>query len=119
MPETLSAQGQATMTDYDTYGTGTHTASELVHLVTGHLDVVFAEHESDYRGVDHLAQGAYGRIEIQPNAIPDDDGQDDLYAPEHPAVRALLLTNTPTPEPTLHTRLGTIQGLVHLSHESC
>ena len=64
-------------------------------------------------------RGAYVRIEIQPNAIPDDDGQDDLYAPEHPAVRALLLTNTPTPEPTLHTRLGTIQGLVHLSHESC
>ena len=45
------------MTDYDTYGTGTHTASELVHLVTGHLDVVFAEHESDYRGVYHLAPG--------------------------------------------------------------
>ncbi|WP_369263506.1 hypothetical protein [Streptomyces sp. R35] len=78
------------MTDYDTYGTSTHTASELVHLVTGRLDVVFTERESDYRGVYHLAQGTYGRIEIQPNAIPGDDGQDDLYTPQHPAVRGPL-----------------------------
>lgn len=103
------------MTDYDT---STHTVSELVRLVTGHLDVVFTERESGYRGVYHLAQGAYGRIEIQPNVIPGDDGQDDLYTPEHPAVRILLLTDTPAPEPTLHTRLGTTQGLVHLGRES-
>lgn len=38
------------MTDYDTYGTSTHTSSELVRLVTGHLHVVFTERESDYRG---------------------------------------------------------------------
>lgn len=80
--------------------------------------MVFTERESDYRGVYHLAQGPYGRIEIQPNAIPGDDGQDDLYTPEHPAVRILLLTNTPAPEPTLQTRLGTIQGLVHMGRES-
>ncbi|WP_326793866.1 hypothetical protein OHA79_51585 (plasmid) [Streptomyces sp. NBC_00841] len=103
------------MTDYDT---STHTASELVHLVTGHLDVVFTERESDYRGVYHLAQGAYRRIEIQPNSIPGDDSQDDLYTPEHPEVQVLLLTNTPAPEPTLHTRLGAIQGLAHLSRKS-
>ncbi|MER5436472.1 hypothetical protein [Streptomyces sp. NPDC002588] len=102
------------MTDYDT---STHTTSELVRLVTGHLDVVFTERESDYRGVYHLAQGTYGRIEIQQNAIPGDDGQD-LYTPKHPAVRVLLLTNTPAPKPTLHTRLGTIQSLVHLGRES-
>ncbi|MDQ0956206.1 hypothetical protein QFZ66_000084 [Streptomyces sp. B4I13] len=106
------------MTDYGTYGTSTHTASELVRLVADHLDVVFTERESDYRGVYHLAQGTYGRIEIQPNAIPGDDGQDDLYTAEHSSVRVLLLTDTPAPEPTLHTRLGTIQGLVHLSRES-
>ncbi len=105
------------MTDYDTYGTGTHTASELVHLLTSHLGVVFTERESDYRGVYHFAQGAYGRIEIQPNAIPGDDGQDDLYAPEHPAVRVLLLISTPTAGRTLYTRLGTVQGLVHLGRE--
>ncbi|MFI6341013.1 hypothetical protein [Streptomyces sp. NPDC050535] len=103
------------MTDYDTYGTSTHTMSELVRLVTGHLDVVFTERESFYRGVYHLAQGTYGCIEIQPNAIP---GDDDLYTSEHPAVQVLLLTETPAPEPTLHTRLGAVQGLVHLSRES-
>ncbi|MFE7330088.1 hypothetical protein ACFU8W_35020 [Streptomyces sp. NPDC057565] len=103
------------MTDYDT---STHTASELVHLVTGHLDVVFTERESDYRGVYHLARGAYGRIEIQPNSISGDDSQDDLYTPEHPEVQVLLLTNTPVPEPTLHTRLGAVQGLAHLSRTS-
>lgn len=105
------------MTDYDTYGTSTHTASELVRLVNGHLDVVFAERESAHRGVYHLAQGAYGRIEVQPNTIPGDDGQNDLYTPEHPAVRVLLLT-TPAPEPSLHTRLSTIPGLAHLSRAS-
>lgn len=106
------------MTDYDTYGTSTHTASELVRLVTGHLGVVFSERESYYRGVYHLAQGTFGRIEIQPNAIPGDDGQDDLYTPEHPAIRVLLLTSTPTSEPTLHTRLGTVPGLVHLDRQT-
>jgi hypothetical protein len=51
------------------------------------------------------SQGRYGRIEIQPNAIPGDDGQDDLHTLEHPAVRVLLLTNTAAAEPTLHTRV--------------
>jgi hypothetical protein len=106
------------MTAYDTYSTSTHTASELVRLVTSHLDVVFTERESDYRGVYHLAQGPYGGIEIQPNAIPSDDCQDDLYSPEHPAVGVLLLTDTPAPQPTLHARMGAIQGLVHLGRES-
>ncbi|MET9505872.1 hypothetical protein ABZY42_29810 [Streptomyces sp. NPDC006622] len=106
------------MTDYDTYGTSTHTARELVHLVTTHLDVVFAERESDYRGVYHLARCTHGHIEIQPNAIPGDDGQDDLYAPEHPAVRVLLLLSTSTSEPTPHTRLAAVPGLVHLGRAS-
>jgi len=104
------------MNDYDTYGTSTHTASELARLVASHIDVLFAERESHFRGIYHLAQTPFGRIEIQPNAVPGDDGQHDLYLPEHPAVRVLLLTDTPAPEPTLHTRLGAIQGLVHLSH---
>lgn len=80
--------------------------------------MVFTERESDYRCVYHLAHGTYGRIEIQPNAIPGGYGQDDLHTPQHPAVLVLLLTSPPAPEPTLHTRLGTIQGLVHLSRES-
>ncbi|MFJ8798664.1 hypothetical protein [Streptomyces sp. NPDC102487] len=106
------------MTDYDIYGTNSHTVGELVRLVTTHLDVVFTERESDYRGAYQLAQGAYGRIEIQPNAIPGDGGQDDRYTPEHPTVRVLLLTETSTPEPTLHARLSAIDGLEHLGRES-
>lgn len=50
------------------------------------------------------SQGRYGRIEIQPNAIPGDDGQDDLHTPEHPAVRVLLLTNTAAAERRSTTR---------------
>ncbi|WP_248508433.1 hypothetical protein [Streptomyces sp. D2-8] len=81
------------MTDYDT---STHTASELVRLVTGHLDVIFTERESDYRGVYHLDQGTYGRIEIQPNAIPGDDDQDDLYTRN---TRRSGSSCSPTPRP--------------------
>ncbi|MCO4700553.1 hypothetical protein LRR80_06663 [Streptomyces sp. RO-S4] len=57
-------------------------------------------------------------FEIQPNPIPGDDGEDDLYAPEHPAAQALLLTTTPTPDPGLRTRLDSIEGLTHLNHET-
>ncbi|MFG2275848.1 hypothetical protein ACGFNY_39565 [Streptomyces chartreusis] len=105
------------MTDHHTYGTSTHTASELVRLVSDCLGLVFTERDSDYPGVYHLASSLNGRIEIQPNAIPGDDG-DDLYAPEHPATQVLLLTTTPAPNPALQTRLGSIEGLIHLNHET-
>ncbi|MEV0781295.1 hypothetical protein ACIBLA_37475 [Streptomyces sp. NPDC050433] len=106
------------MTDHHTYGTSTHTASELVQLVSDRLSLVFTKRESDYRGIYHLADSPDGRIEIQPNPIPGDDGEDDLYAPEHPAAQVLLLTTTPAQDPTLHARLGSIEGLIRLHHES-
>ncbi|WP_420031412.1 hypothetical protein ACN2WE_00380 [Streptomyces sp. cg28] len=43
------------MTDHHTYGTSTHTAGELVRLVSGRLGLVFTERDSDDRGVYHLA----------------------------------------------------------------
>ncbi|MFJ3658285.1 hypothetical protein ACIPPR_33880 [Streptomyces nigra] len=106
------------MTDHHTYGTSTHTAGELVRLVSDRLGLVFTERDSDYRGVYHLASIPNGRIEIQPNPIPGDDDEDDLYAPEHPAAQVLLLTTTPTPDPALRTRLDSIEGLTHLNHET-
>ncbi|MGW7256958.1 hypothetical protein [Streptomyces sp. NPDC054834] len=105
------------MTDHHTYGTSTHTVSELVRLVSDCLGLVFTERDSDYRGIYHLAGSLNGRIEIQPNAIPGDE-DDDLYAPEHPATQVLLLTTTPAPDPALQTRLGSIEGLIHLNHET-
>ncbi|MET8771419.1 hypothetical protein [Streptomyces sp. NPDC004658] len=72
------------MTDYHTYGTSTHTVSELVRLVGDRLGLVFTERDSDYRGVYHLAGTRDERIEIQPNPIPGDDEEDDLYAPDTP-----------------------------------
>jgi hypothetical protein len=51
------------MTDHHTYGTCTHSADELVRLVSGRLGLVFTERESDYRGVYHLADSPDGRIE--------------------------------------------------------
>lgn len=77
----------------------THTAGELVRLVGDRLGLVFTGRDSDYRGVHHLAGISNGRIEIQPNPIPGDDDEDDLYAPEHPAAQVLLLTTTPTRTP--------------------
>ncbi|MEW2164480.1 hypothetical protein AB0912_16015 [Streptomyces sp. NPDC007084] len=106
------------MTDHHTYGTSTHTADELVRLVSDCLGLVFVERDSDYRGVYHLASSPNGRIEIQPNLIPGDDGEDDLYAPEHPTAQVLLLAATPVVEPALQTRLGSIEGLIHLNHET-
>lgn len=106
------------MTDHHTYGTSTHTAGELVRLVSDRLGLVFAERASDYRGVYHLAGIPNGRIEIQPNPIPGADDEDDLYAPEHLAAQVLLLTTTPVPDPALQARLGSVEGLIHLNHET-
>ncbi|MEU8653706.1 hypothetical protein [Streptomyces sp. NPDC048737] len=106
------------MTDHHIYGTSTHTADELVQLVTDCLGLVFTERDSDYRGVYHLAGSPDRRIEIQPNPIPGDDGEDGLYAPEHPAAQVLLLTSSRTPDHALQTRLGSIEGLTHLNHEA-
>ncbi|GAA1237155.1 hypothetical protein OHU25_40590 [Streptomyces sp. NBC_00117] len=57
------------MTDYDTYGTSSHTASELVRLVGGRLGLAFTEHDSYFRGIYHRADSPHGQIEIQPNPI--------------------------------------------------
>ena len=106
------------MTDHHTYSTSTHTAGELARLVGDRLGLVFTERDSDYRGVYHLAGIPNGRIEIQPNPIPGDDGEDDLYAPEHPAAKVLLLTTTATRDAALQDRLDSIEGLIHLNHET-
>jgi hypothetical protein len=39
------------MSDHHTYGTSTHTAGELVPLVSNRLGLDFTEPDSDYRGV--------------------------------------------------------------------
>ncbi|MGY0021232.1 hypothetical protein [Streptomyces sp. cg35] len=106
------------MTDYDTYGTSSHTADELVRLVGGRLGLAFNEHDSYFRGVYHRAESPDGHIEIQPNLIPGDDGEDDLYAADYPTVQVLLLTTTPALNPALRAQLDSIEGLVHLNHES-
>ncbi|MFE0375650.1 hypothetical protein ACFW1M_08675 [Streptomyces inhibens] len=105
------------MTDHHTYGTSTHSANALARLIADRLGLLFSERESDYRGVYYRADGPGSRIEVQPNPLPGDDGEDDLYDPEHPAIRVLLLTTTPAPDAALQARLGSIEGLVHLNHE--
>lgn len=106
------------MTDHHTYGTSTHATDELVRLASGHLRLVFTEHDSYFRGIYHLADAPDRRIEIQPNLIPGDDGEEDLYNSANPDVRVLLLTTTPAPDPALHAHLGSIEGLVHLNQKS-
>jgi hypothetical protein len=36
----------------------------------------------------------------------------------HPTVQVLLLTTTPVAEPALQARLGSIEGLIHLNHDT-
>jgi hypothetical protein len=105
------------MADHDPYGTRTHTLEDLVRLVSACLAVTFAERESDYRGVYHLADHHGIRVEVQPNEIPGFD-EDEPYDLAHPECQVLVLTTTPLPDPTLRTRLESIEGLVHLRHES-
>lgn len=103
------------MPDY-VHGTGACSADELVSLVGDRLGLVFTERDSCYLGVYHVAVIPGGRITVQPNAIPGDDGEDDLYAPEHPADWVLLLTTTSAEDPALPARLDSIEGLVRKDH---
>ncbi|GGX20385.1 hypothetical protein [Streptomyces lomondensis] len=99
------------MPDY-VHGTSAYSADELVSLVSHRLGLVFTERDSFFLGVHHVADMPGGRITVQPNAIPGDDGEDDLYAEEHPADWVLLLTTTSVGDPALPARLDSIEGLV-------
>ncbi|MFI1360458.1 hypothetical protein ACH4TV_43820 [Streptomyces sp. NPDC020898] len=104
------------MTDHhQTYGTSTHTADELTQLVGDRLGLAFTERDSHFLGVYYVADIPGRKIEIQPNRIPGDDDEDDLYAPEHPTVRVLLLTTTPAPDAALRAELTSVERLVHLT----
>ncbi|WP_435642561.1 hypothetical protein ACR9VJ_04005 [Streptomyces sp. H49] len=82
------------MTAFDTYGTNAYTAQELSDLLAGRLTVAFTEHDSDYLGIYFLATLAdTTRIHVQPNAIPGDDGEDDLYEDEYPEMSVVLLAH--------------------------
>ncbi|HEX5407847.1 MAG TPA: hypothetical protein VFX16_36745 [Pseudonocardiaceae bacterium] len=99
------------MTAYLTYGTTTHTVSELAQLITERTGITFIGHDSHYLGEYEAADISTGRIKIQPNAIPGDDGDGDLYAPEHSDVQTLLLITTSDPASDLITQLGSMDGL--------
>ncbi|SEE35259.1 hypothetical protein SAMN05216532_7879 [Streptomyces sp. 2231.1] len=102
------------MTAFDTYGTSVHTARQLADLVTDRLGAAFVERDSDYLGVYLLATLSNAtRIQIQPNAVPGDDG--DLYDERHPDLPVLLLIAAPSPDPALHDRLAGIEGLARLT----
>lgn len=104
------------MTIHDTYGTGAHTAAELARIVADRLGLTFAEHDSYYRGSYYSTEAPPYLIEVQPNAIPGDDGQDDLYDPEHPQSQTLLLVTGPHRAPILDARLNAINALELLQH---
>ncbi|MFB7367012.1 hypothetical protein [Streptomyces hydrogenans] len=102
------------MTAYDTYGTNSNTAKELAGLLADRLGVAFTERESHYLGVYFLATLAdTTRLRVQPNAIPGDDGEDDLYDEEHPDVSVLLLVTSPAAGP-LNDELSAAGGLTRL-----
>ncbi|MET9758070.1 hypothetical protein ABZ016_03285 [Streptomyces sp. NPDC006372] len=103
------------MADHDIYGTSTHTADDLVRLVSARLGMTFTERESHFRGVYHLADDHGVRVEIQPNETPGDD-EAEPFDDAHPECRVLVLTTTTAPGVTLRARLESIEGLLHLRH---
>ncbi|MEW2400284.1 hypothetical protein [Streptomyces sp. NPDC046862] len=104
------------MTAFDTYGTSTHTARQLADMLTDRLGAVFVERDSDYLGVYLLATlNDATRIRVQPNGIPGDDGDNDLYAEQHPDLPVLLLVTAPGPDPALQDQLAGIEGLARLT----
>ncbi|MEW1693555.1 hypothetical protein ACIQOF_35780 [Streptomyces sp. NPDC091265] len=103
------------MTVYDAYGTNFYTAEELASLLADRLDVTFTERESHYLGVYFLATLAdTTSLQIQPNAIPGDDGEDDLYDDEHPDVSVLLLITSPVAAELFSDELSTVGELTRL-----
>ncbi|MFE9313469.1 hypothetical protein ACFYM5_38945 [Streptomyces sp. NPDC006706] len=103
------------MTVSDTYGTNSYTAKELASLLADRLDVTFTERESDYLGVHFLATLAdTTRLQIQPNTIPGDDREDDLYDDEYPDVSVLLLITSPAAAEPLSDELSAVGGLTRL-----
>ncbi|MFF9733809.1 hypothetical protein ACF1GX_30840 [Streptomyces albidoflavus] len=103
------------MTVSDTYGTNSYTAKELAGLLADRLDVTFTERESDYLGVYFLATLAdTTRLQIQPNAIPGDNGEDDLYDDEYPDMSALLLITSPAAAEPLSDELSAVGELTKI-----
>ncbi|MFJ9822797.1 hypothetical protein ACIRSU_00290 [Streptomyces sp. NPDC101160] len=103
------------MTAFDIYGTNAYTAKELSGLLADRLAVTFASRESDYLGAYFLATLAdTTRIQVQPNAIPGDDGEDDLYEDEHPGLPVLLLVTSPAADGSLRDELSAIDGLTRI-----
>ncbi|WP_240203202.1 hypothetical protein [Streptomyces actuosus] len=77
--------------------------------------MAFTERESDYLGVYFLATLAdTTRIHVQPNSIPGDDGEDDLYKGEYPEVPVLLLVTSPGSTEPLNRALSAVEGLTQL-----
>jgi hypothetical protein len=103
------------MTVFDAYGTNAHSAKGLSDLLAHRLAATFAERESDYRGIYFLATLAdMTRLQVQPNAIPGDDG-DDLYEDEYPDVSLLLLVTAPAAARPLDDELSAVEGLTRLA----
>ncbi|MEU0558235.1 hypothetical protein [Dactylosporangium sp. NPDC006015] len=106
------------MNIYDIYGANACSAAELARIVADRLGLTFAGHESDYRGICYSAEAPPCQIEVQPNAIPGDDGQNDLYAPDHPCMRTRLLVTGSQRSPGYDARLNALDALQPLERES-
>jgi hypothetical protein len=96
------------------YGTRTHEPGELARMITERLGVRFTERESYYRGIYLVARLGEARIEIQPNTIPGDDDQCDLYTDKRPDTPLLVLVTGPDQDGALSTGLAAIEGLAVL-----
>ncbi|MGW5132064.1 hypothetical protein [Streptomyces sp. NPDC004135] len=98
-----------------THGTGAHAPGALASLVGARLGLVFTARDSDFLGAYYLAAFPGGQIRIQPNTIPGDDGEDELYAEDLPADWVLILTTTTADgDVEVPARLDALDGLVRI-----
>lgn len=106
------------METHDTYGTRTYTVAGLARLLADRLGVTFVERDSYYLGVYLVADAGNQRVEIQPNAIPGDGDEDELYDDEHPDIQTFLLVNGPHRDNALTASLHSIEALTALRGNS-
>jgi hypothetical protein len=90
-------------------------ATDPARIVADHLGLTFAATVTTAAATSALTQPY--ELEVQPNAIPGDDDERDLYDPDRPEAGTLLLVAGPHRVTTLDTALISIDALVLLTRE--
>jgi hypothetical protein len=98
---------------HEVYGSTQLDATGLAAQLAVALDVEFVEHDSYYRGRYLSAEvGDGATVEVQPNAVPGDDGEES-YDPSLARYPTLILVRTSRPE-DIRQRLCDVPGVTYV-----